>query len=146
MSMKELQEQVIQTMEQWQKIENASVASTGRVIAKTNNPLVRLVMEIIQADSQMHHRVQGMIADSLSTKTISLSVDELNEVWDMIENHIQIERKMIEQAKELREAIQGKKMTVVVQYLLDYLDTDEKKHDALLTSLEGIKKGMYPYG
>jgi hypothetical protein len=145
MSTKEIQQQVIDTMEKWQKIENASVASTGRVIAKTSNPIVRLVMEIIQADSQMHHRVQEMIADSLSTKTISVSPDELEEVWEMIENHIKIEKQTIELAEEALEAMKGKKM-VVQEYLLRYLGEDERKHNSLLEALDGIKKGMYPYG
>lgn len=145
MSTKEIQKQIVQTMEQWQKIENASVASTGRVIAKTGNPIVRLVMEIIQADSQMHHRVQQTIADSLSTRTIALSPDELEEVWEMIENHIKIEKQTIELAEQALKALKGKKM-VVQEYLLNYLGQDERKHDALLEALEGIKKGMYPYG
>ena len=75
MSTKEAQEQIVANMTKWQKIENASVASTGNVIEKTENPVVRLIMEIIQRDSQMHFRVQELIADSLTTKAISLSPD-----------------------------------------------------------------------
>ena len=41
MSTKEIQEQIVGNMRQWQKIENASVASTGNVIEKTGNPIVR---------------------------------------------------------------------------------------------------------
>jgi hypothetical protein len=145
MSTKEIQQKVIAAMGKWQKVEDASVASTGRVIAKTGNPIVRLVMEIIQADSQMHHRVQQMIADSMGARTVSLSPDELAEVWDMIENHIKIEKQSVELAQQTLETIKGRKM-VVAEYLLNYLLHDEKKHDDLLEALEGIKKGMYPYG
>ncbi len=144
MSTKELQEKVVATMERWQKVENASVASTGRIIARTSNPVVRLVMEIIQADSQMHHRVQGLIAQTIQQQ-MTLNPDELEDVWDEIENHIKIEKQTIELAKELSEAIKGKKM-VVPEYLLQYLARDEEKHESLLEQLEGIKKGMYPYG
>jgi len=35
---------------------------------------------------------------------------------------------------------------VVQEYLLNYLQEDEQKHDHLLSALEKIKKGMYPYG
>lgn len=145
MSTKEIQEKIIDNMHRWQKIENASVASTGEVINKTNNPIIRLVMEIIQRDSQMHFRVQELIADSLETKTISLSPDELSEVWDLIEHHIKLEKKTIEFALEAKKALKGKKM-VVQEYLLDYLLIDEQKHDKILETLETIKKGMYPYG
>jgi len=145
MSTKEIQEKIIDNMHRWQKIENASVASTGEVINKTDNPIIRLVMEIIQRDSQMHFRVQELIADSLESKTISLSPDELNDVWDMIEKHIKLEEKTIELANEAKKALKGKKM-VVQEYLLDYLLIDEQKHNKILETLETIKKGMYPYG
>ena len=46
-SQKQVQQDLIANMRSWQKVENSSVASTGRVIEKTENPIVRLVMEII---------------------------------------------------------------------------------------------------
>ena len=73
MSTKELQDQISATMKKWQKIENASVASTGNVIEKTDNPVVRQIMEIIQMDSQMHHRIQQLIIDSFERQALSLS-------------------------------------------------------------------------
>lgn len=145
MSTKEIQQQIVGSMRQWQKIENASVASTGSVIEKTENPIVRLVMEIIQRDSQMHYRVQEMIADSLETKTISLTPDELAEVWTLIEKHIELEKKTVKFANDALQTLRGRKM-VVQEYLLDYLLIDEQKHNRILETLGTIKKGMYPYG
>ena len=145
MSTKEIQEKIVDNMRRWQKIENASVASTGKVIERTDNVIVRMVMEIIQRDSQMHYRIQELIADSLTTKTITLNPDELADVWDMIEKHIQLEKKTVELAEEALAALKGKKM-VVQEYLLDYLLIDESKHNKVLETLETIKKGMYPYG
>ena len=145
MNTKELQKQIISEMRQMQKVENASVASTGRIIEKTKNPIVRLAMEIIQRDSNMHDQVQDFIADSLGEKTVSLTPEELAEVWGMIEQHIQLEKKMIETVEQLRTAMKGKHM-VVQQYLIDYLLEDETKHNNLLDRLSGIKTKMYPYG
>jgi hypothetical protein len=145
MKTKELQENIVENMKKWQHVEDASVASTGRAIEKTRNPLIRMVMEIIQRDSLMHYRIQQLVADSLERETISLSPDELGEVWDLIENHIKIERKTIELAQNTIDVMKGKKM-VVQEYLLNYLLVDEQKHDKLLSDLEVIKKGMYPYG
>lgn len=145
MSTKEAQKEIIQNMRKWQKIENASVASTGKVIEKTDNPIVRLVMEIIQRDSQMHYRVQDLIADSLESKTISLSPDELGDVWELIDHHIELEKQTVNMAHEALAALEGKKM-VVQEYLLHYLLEDENKHNHILEQLETIKKGMYPYG
>jgi len=144
MSTKELQENIVENMKKWQRIEDASVASTGNVMSKTQNPILRQIMEIIQRDSLMHYRIQGMIADSFS-QTVSLNPDDLAEVWDLIENHINIEKKTIEMANSALDAMQGKKM-VIQEYLLNYLKIDEEKHDKLLESLTMIQKGMYPYG
>ena len=138
---KEIQEKLVENMKQWQRVEDASVASTGRAIEKTSNPLIRMVMEIIQRDSLMHYRVQQLIADSLERETIVLSTDELGDVWDIIESHIKIEKKTIELAEEALSQLKGKKM-LVQEYLLNYLLTDEKKHDSLLAQLEEVKKGM----
>ncbi|MEW5701836.1 MAG: hypothetical protein AB1792_06365 [Candidatus Zixiibacteriota bacterium] len=145
MSKKAVQDELVAIMRSWQKIENASVASTGRVIEKTDNPIVRLVMEIIQRDSQMHYRVQEFIADSLSTKTVTLTPDELGDVWGMIEDHIELEKKTVAMASQALAALKGSKM-VVQEYLLHYLLEDENKHNHILEQLSGIKKGMYPYG
>jgi hypothetical protein len=145
MATKEIQEKIVANMKRWQKIENASVSSTGQIIEKTDNPIVRLIMEIIQRDSQMHYRVQEFIVDSLESKTISLNPDELAQVWDKIETHIELEKETIRIAKETLETMKGKKM-IVQEYLLNYLMIDEDKHNEVLDKLESIKKGMYPYG
>ena len=145
MSTKEIQEKIVDNMRRWQKIKHASVASTGNVIENTDNPVVRLVMEIIQNDSQMHYRVQELIAYSLETGTINLNPYELSKVWDMIDKHIKLEEKTIELATEAKAALKGKKM-VVQEYLIDYLLIDEQKHEKILETMETIKKGMYPYG
>ncbi len=145
MSTKEIQQEIVTNMRKWQKVENASVASTGRVIEKTENPVVRMVMEIIQRDSQMHYRVQEFISDSLEHKTVSLDPDELGQVWSLIEKHIELEKQTIKFAEAALIALKGRKM-VVQEYLLDYLLIDEEKHNKILENLETIKKGMYPYG
>lgn len=142
---KAVQGALVANMKSWQKVENASVASTGKIIEETENPIVRLVMEIIQHDSQMHFRVQEWIADSLTRKTVSLSPDDVASVWEAIRRHIEIEKKTIRLARESLKALQGRKM-LVQEYLLNYLLEDEKKHNRLLESLRKIQKGMYPYG
>ncbi len=145
MSTKEIQEKIIDNMRRWQKIENAGVESTGNIMNRTKNPIVKLVMEIIQRDSQMHHRVQDMIATGLESGTVAINPDELNEVWDMVEKHIKLEEKTVDLAKEALESLKDKKM-VVQEYLINYLLLDESKHTQILQTLEMIKKGMYPYG
>ena len=143
MKSKEIQAELIDKMETWQKIEEASVVSTGNVIEKTTNPVIKQVMEIIQADSKQHHRVQQLIAQ-ITDEGIVFSIEDLVEVWDGIETHIAIEKQMVEYVEEALESVKGRKM-LIQEYLLRYLAADEKKHDFLLEALEQIKKGVYPY-
>jgi rubrerythrin len=143
MSTKELQQEIISNMRRWQKIENAAAASTGQIMERADNPVIHLLMEIIQRDSQMHYRVQEWIADSLQYKTVTLSPDELSQVWGMIEQHVEVEKKALGMAKQSLDSLKGKKM-VIQEYLLEYLAEDERKHNDLLKRLETIKKGMFP--
>jgi len=145
MKAKEIQEALVGTMERWQKIEDASVASTGQVAEKTDNPLVQIVMEIVQRDSEMHHRVQQFIVASLTEQAVSLTPEEAGDVWEMIEKHARLEEQTIELAEQALEAAKGKGMAVQ-RYLVNYLLQDEQKHDEMLAGLEKVKSSMYPYG
>jgi len=144
MSMKEVQQELADSMRHWQKIEDRSVESTGQVIAKTENPLIRLVMEIIQRDSQIHHRVQQFIIDSIESKPVALSTDEMASISEMIDNHLKIENDMVVLVDKALSDVKDKKM-LVQEYLLNFLVEDEKKHASMLNALGSIKKGMYPY-
>ena len=140
---KDLQSEIVDAMKKWQKVEDASLASTGRIIEKTTNPIIRLTMEIIQRDSQMHYNVEKWVAESLQDATISLTPEELTSVWTMIERHIELEHKMIDLVEKLLPSLKGKGM-VVQEYLLNYLLEDETTHANLLKRLAGIKRGMLP--
>jgi hypothetical protein len=144
MKTKELQEKIVANMKAWQKIEKDTIEITARISQKTNNPVVRMVMAVIGQDSNTHHRVQQLIADSLEKEAISLRPEELGDIWSMVEQHIALERKTIEYAKSALGAIRGTKM-LVQEYLLEYLLTDEEKHNKLLADLEAVKRGIYPY-
>ena len=144
MTTKEIQEKLVDTMHKWEKIEDAAVASTGKIIDSTDNPLIRLVKEIIQADSRMHRRVQEFIAATLTEKAVSLTPEEMGKVSEAIEKHNAIEKQMVGYVDETLNALKGKKM-LVQEYLLNYLWDDEKKHETLLSILDKVKEGMYPY-
>jgi rubrerythrin len=146
MSVKEAQETIIANMQKWQKIEKASVNSTQKIIDASDNPVVKLVAEIIQNDSKQHEKVQAFIESTLDTAAVTLSPDELGKVWNLIEKHIEIEKETVSLAKESLAAIEGVKGMTVQAYLIEYLLKDEQKHDEILANLEQIKKNMYPYG
>ncbi len=138
---KELNEKLIDTLKQWQKVEDDSVKSTSEIIAKTKNPIVRQIMEIIRQDSAMHKKVQQVIIDSFEKEALYLSPEELGDVWNMVEKHIELEKETIRLAEESRK----NSKSFFVRYLLGYLMTDEQKHNEILQQMEDIKSGIYPY-
>jgi hypothetical protein len=138
---KELNENLVKTLKKWQKIEDESVKSTSAIIAKTKNPIVRQIMEIIKQDSAMHKKVQQVIIDSFEKKAINLEPDELSDIWGMVEDHIELEKETVRLAEESRKNSNN----FIVRYLLGYLMTDEQKHNDILQQMEDIKRGMYPY-
>ncbi len=143
MSIKEQYAELVKIMKHWQTLENKAVSQTAKIMTETEHPLIRLVMEVIQRDSNMHHRVQQMIIDSMESGFVEITSDELAEVWDSVEEHIKIEKETIEMAKKSLAALKGQSKVVMQQYLINYLLTDEEKHDKLLSDLEMIKRGMY---
>ena len=84
--------------------------------------------------------INGYI-DSFEKEAIQLSPEELGDVWDMVENHIELEKETIRLAEEARKNSKN----FVIRYLLGYLMTDEQKHNEILQQMEDIKSGIYPY-
>jgi len=144
MSTKEIQEKLANDMARWQKVETATVEYVGKIIEETDNPVIKLVMEIIRRDSEMHHRTQQLIIDTLKG-TVSLTPEEIADVWELIEKHIEMEEAAVEMAESAKAATKGRSMPVQA-YLIEYLLEDEQKHDNLLERMRNIKEKMYPYG
>ena len=128
-------------LRKWQEIEDGSVASTTQVIGKTKNPFIRLVMDIIRQDSVMHKKVQQFMIDSLEKEAVSLTPEELGEIWDHVERHAEMEKETIKLAEQLRKNCR----LFVQRHLLTYLIEDERLHDRLLGQLEDFKRNIYPY-
>lgn len=135
-------DEMVEGLKKWQSIERKSMEQTAEIMESTPNPVIRMIMEIIRQDSMMHHRVQQFMIDSLTREAVSLSPEEISEIWVKIEEHDEMEKDVINMAKELKE----KAWSPVHKQLLDYLLTDETKHDRLLEQLGELKKGLYPYG
>lgn len=96
-------------------------------------------MEIIRNDSVQHHRVQQFLIDSITTQAVTLTPEELAEIWTDIEAHDETEKKVIGLAKECL----AESRSLVHKALLNYLLRDEEKHDVILTELETFKKKIH---
>lgn len=138
---KEIDERLVALMKKWQKLEDDTIKMTTDIMGKTDNKLIKQVMEIVRQDSAQHRRVQQFIIDSLTVEAIKLQPEELADIWDMIEQHIEMEEETVRLAEEARRDTR----LLTQKYFINYLLTDERKHVELLDRLNEIKKGMYPY-
>jgi hypothetical protein len=108
MKTKEIQENLVNTMREWQVVERKSIASTGAVIGKTESPLIQLVMEIIQNDSQLHHRIQQMIIDSIESRPIAISPEDMRGVSALLDAHLKLEDRMVEAVNAAIASVKGR--------------------------------------
>lgn len=131
-------EDMVSGLREWQSIERQAMEQSAEILEATDNPFLRIIMEVIRHDSLMHHRVQQVIIDSLVKENITLTSEDVAAVWEKIENHEETEREVINIAKGLHE----KAWNPVHKQLLSYLITDEEKHDRLLDELNQVKKGL----
>ena len=80
-----------------------SKRSTASAIARTRNPLVELVMEIVRQDCEMHRRVQQVLVDSLERQALALTTEERHEIWELIDARAEMERYTAELGNRMRE-------------------------------------------
>ena len=130
--------EAIELLRAWQGLEREAIGTTAEIMESTDNLLIRQIMEIIRNDSVQHHRVQQFLIDSITKTPVTMSPQDLAEVWGQIEAHDELERQTIALAEELKEETTEPMHTI----LLDYLLKDEKKHDSLLGALDKFKKHL----
>ncbi|RJO67312.1 MAG: hypothetical protein C4523_09715 [Myxococcales bacterium] len=146
MSTKETLEFLTESVQKWQKIELASVTMARKSKEKTDNPLLLIVLEILERDSEYHHRLQQVLLEALENGTLPLKPEDVGLLSDLIDMHHKVEKDVIEIGRSCRGALGDQGGFVLPKFILDYLINDEEKHDALLDGLAKVKSGMYPYG
>ena len=131
-------DKMVEVLRRWQGLERDAINTTAEIMEKTENLLIRQIMEIIRNDSVQHHRVQQFLIDTMTKKPVRLAPEDMAEIWSEIEAHDELERETIAIAKELKEECADP----VARIILDYLIVDEQKHDTILGQLEELKRHM----
>jgi predicted polyphosphate/ATP-dependent NAD kinase len=142
--MKEQHEQIASTMTEWKSLENRSAESIEKVKAKCSNPLICLMMDIIENDAMVHEKLQELIIGSLQREPITLSLDEIGEVIGLIREHTSIKGEMIRKTESMLVQLKDKSLRIQ-EFLLKTIIADEKKHKEMLEGVEKIRQGLYPY-
>lgn len=130
----------LKLMQEWQALEDTTIASASAMLKKTRNPIVKMTMELIKKDSEKHKIVQQMIIDSITKEAIHLDPEELNAVSDMLNKHMEAEAESLCLADE---AFKNSEL-FTTRYLLSYLIADESKHHGLMHQLNDLKRAAIP--
>lgn len=140
--MHHMEESVVNTFKEWQQLEDETIGFSEDLKKKTDNPFVKLIMEIIGRDSEKHKIMQQFVIDSFTKEAMHLSPQELMPLADIIEKHIKAEAKSMSLANA---SIAGTH-NFFAGFVASALLSDEAKHHEMLTMLDQIKGQVYPYG
>jgi len=119
-------------------IEKEIVESLNKGIADIKNPPVKGVLKGISLDSVKHAELYSAAVTLLTKVSTALKQENLDAQRALVEKHIQMEAELIKKLEKIMPTIENSK----VQFLLNSILTDERRHHALLkTVLEIIVHG-----
>jgi len=144
MTMKEQHEKFREAVAMLQERDMESASLVREVKANCANPLICLVMDIIENDAVVHARIEEVIAQSLEGKALSFSPEEIGEVIGLIRKHVDLKRQAAALAEETIGEVTDKSLGLQT-FLMRGLLADEKKHGDLLEGIERVRSHLYPY-
>lgn len=142
--MREQRQKIVSTVKDCESLEQKSAQSIRQVKAKCGNPLVYLVLDIIENDARQHQRLLEFIVNSLEREPLTLSPDEVGGIMELIRDHTQLKAQMIQKMEKLLETTKDKSLHIQ-EFLLKTLLADEKKHQGMLEGIAEVMQGLYPY-
>ena len=118
--------------------EKAIVDSLEKSLPNIKNPVVKGVLKGVSLDSVKHGELYKAAVLLLTEASTAMTQENLDEQKKLVEKHIKMEAELITLIEQKMPVIKDKK----VQFLLESILTDEKRHHAMLkTVLEIIVKG-----
>ena len=118
--------------------EKAIVDSLEKSLPSIKNPVVKGVLKGVSLDSVKHGELYSAAVLLLTEASTAMTQENLDEQKKLVEKHIKMEAELITLIEQKMPVIKDKK----VQFLLESILTDEKRHHAMLkTVLEIIVKG-----
>lgn len=109
-------------------IEKEIVNSLNKGIVNIKNPPVRGVLKGISLDSIKHAELYSAAISLLTNVSQALKQENLDEQRALVEKHIKMEADLIKKLEKIMPEIKNTK----VQFLLESILADERRHHALL--------------
>ncbi|MEW6418156.1 MAG: hypothetical protein AB1480_08550 [Nitrospirota bacterium] len=136
------EERLVNLMNDWFKLEDQTIGIAEDLITKSDNPFVKVIMEIIKHDSAKHKIMQQFVINALTKEAVHLSPQELVPLADILDRHIEAEAKSM----GLANACAVESRNYFVDFIVSALTDDEVKHHSMLKALDHIKSAVYEYG
>jgi len=135
-------EELAKILKDWQGLEDQTIKFSEEVMKKSDNPFVKVIMEIIKRDSEKHKAMQQYAIDHLIKEATRLTPQELAPLSDVLDKHIEAEARSMGMASTAL----AKSKDFFTNFIISSLMADEVKHHEMLTKLDHIKGAVYPYG
>ncbi len=130
----ETSEEFHKLIKKWISIEKATITLSGRLLEKSENPILSCIIDAIRRDSEKHQEVLKLITESLEGTTY-FTHEDMSVLTEFIEKHATIEQDAVNIAAQTLDKVR----TPFAKFLLEYLYEDEKKHDLIMDNLTKLK-------
>jgi len=126
-----LEEELVRFLKEQIEIENKIVDSLNKSLDDIKNPSVRGVLKGISLDSVKHAEMYASAIKLLTEIGPALKEEYLDEQRRLVEEHIEMEARLIKRISEKLPTIENEK----VRLLLEAILTDERRHHKLLNEV-----------
>ena len=121
-------DELLEFMKRQIVIEKEIVESLNKGVANIKNPPVKGVLKGISLDSVKHAELYAAAVSLLTDVSQALKQENFDEQIALVEKHIKMEADLIKKLEKIMPTIENTK----VQFLLESILADERRHHALL--------------
>ena len=121
----------VKTLATLANMEQTHASSLSNSVSEVKNIVVQEILRGIAFDSHKHAGFYQAIISILQQSGAALGEDDYDRIAEVIRRHIEIEERMIGEAKTMLDRLTDKR----IQHLLTEIYNDELKHHALMTRI-----------
>lgn len=126
-----MMDNVIKKIENMVKMEENHASSLSKSVEGLNNLIVKEILRSIAYDSQKHSGLYTAILSLLKKEGKALDDQEYDRIKSVINKHIEVENRMVQEAKRLLDA----ERDIRIKHLMIMIYEDEVRHHNLMKRL-----------
>lgn len=123
---------ILDELAKYSRLEESYAKQLSALSEKIRHPVLKAIFAGIAKDSEKHSVFYRAIAEALSGSQPFLIEEELREIAEVIGKHIEMEAKMLEEARKLLDSTSDPRAKLLLAAIVE----DEARHHALLVSVK----------